>query len=78
MSADPADGPHLRDIELGYVRDPEAELPDGAGVARLINLLGPYIDPDEAFLSDSEWVYRIKKRFDLAWNKKQALIDPNE
>jgi hypothetical protein len=51
---------------------------DGKRVQRLIELLAPHIDDSEDFLSDSEWLYRIKKRFDLAWNRKQALIDPNE
>ena len=59
------------------MRNPEEELKDGL-LTRLINLLGPHIENDFADLSDSEFVYRIKKNFDVEWNRKQAIIDPNE
>jgi len=45
---------------------------------RLIEVLGRFIDPTEDYLSDSEWVYRLKKRFDLDWNRRQILTDVNE
>lgn len=45
---------------------------------RMIRLLSPFIEDNDRDLSDAEFIYRLKKRFDLDWNKRQALIDPAE
>jgi len=59
------------------MRNPEEELAPGL-LPRLLTLLGPHVENGDEDLSDAEFVYRVKKRFDLEWNRKQALIDPNE
>lgn len=45
---------------------------------RLCRLLVKHVQAEDNILSDSELVYRVKKRFDLEWNLKQTLVDPNE
>lgn len=45
---------------------------------RLVDLLAPFIEEGDSDLSDAEFVYRLKKRFDVHWNSKQTLVDPAE
>lgn len=45
---------------------------------RMIRILAQFIEPDDKDVSDAEFVYRLKKRFDLDWNRRQTLVDPNE
>lgn len=45
---------------------------------RLARLLLPHVKPEDNYLSDSELVYTVKKRFDVEWNRRQTLVDPNE
>jgi hypothetical protein len=45
---------------------------------RLMLLLGAFVEEGDKDLSDSEFVYRVHNRFQVAWRAKQAIIDPNE
>ena len=45
---------------------------------RMWDLLAPLVFAEDKLFSNAEFIYQLKKRFDLEWNRQQAILDPNE